>query len=303
MKTVSKTLYDKAITFLQNQARPLERALYEYHFRGGDTEPVLNELAKFQNADGGFGHGLEPDLRLRDSSVIATSVAFQHLRELGVPADHPMIAAGSRYLLNTYDPQALNWPIIPPNVDDAPHAPWWVYDGDLQKSKSNPRAEIAGYVNDYARHFPDAMRTSLSQSVIDHLLQHPDKMEMHDLLCYIRFYETEALPDSTKATVLDKLKRIVEHTVERDPAQWANYGLPPLSVIDSPESPFADLFRDVIPLNLDFIIDSQSEDGTWRPNWSWGDQWPDAWEEARRDWTGYITLHNLRKLRTFGRID
>jgi len=302
MKTVSKTLYDKAVLFLKNEARPLERMLYAVHFTGGTAAPVLDELAKFQNDDGGFGHGLEPDIRLASSSVIATSVAFQVLRELHVPADHPMIAAGSRYLLNTYDSQALNWPIIPPNVDDAPHAPWWTYGGDLQKSKSNPRAEIAGYVNDYAQHFPDTMRISLTQSVIDHLLQQPDEMEMHDLLCYIRFYETQALPDNTKATLLEKLKRIVNKTAERDPAQWANYGLPPLAVIDSPESPFAAMFRDAIPPNLDFIIDSQSQDGTWGPNWSWGDQWPEAWERARRDWTGFITLHNLRKLHTFGRI-
>jgi hypothetical protein len=62
------------------------------------------------------------------------------------------------------------------------------------------------------------------------------------------------------------------------------------------------MFTDEIPKNLDFIIEAQAEDGTWRPNWSWGEQWPDAWEEAKRDWTGVITLDNLRKLHVFGRL-
>ena len=38
----------------------------------------------FQNDDGGFGHGLEPDLRLAGSSVIVTTVALQHLRVLAL---------------------------------------------------------------------------------------------------------------------------------------------------------------------------------------------------------------------------
>jgi hypothetical protein len=38
------------------------------------------------------------------------------------------------------------------------------------------------------------------------------------------------------------------------------------------------------------------------PNWSWGGLWPDAWEQAKRDWTGVMTLDNLLKLRAFGRI-
>ncbi len=71
-------------------------------------------------------------------------------------------------------------------------------------------------------------------------------------------------------------------------------------MIASPESPFADGFGDAIQQNLDFIIENQSEDGTWGPNWSWGG---DAWEQANRDWTGVLTLDNVRKLRAFGRIE
>ncbi len=303
MKTLTKANYDKAVTFLKRDARPLERALYAFHFAGAPAAAALDELARFQNNDGGFGHGLEPDIRLDDSSVIATTLAFQRFRELKTPADHPMIAQACRHLLDAYDTRHINWPIIPPNIDDAPHAPWWVRDGDLEKSMSNPRAEIAGYLHDYAAHFPDEMRETVTQSVVGYLLSQPDKMEMHDLLCYIRLWETPILPEDSKAQILEKLKRIVDNTVECNPEAWKGYGLPPLAVISSPESPFADSFADAIQQNLDFLIESQDEAGAWGPNWSWGDQWPDAWEQARRDWTGQITLDNLRKLRAFGRIE
>ncbi len=36
-----------------------------------------------------------------------------------------------RYLMATYDSDHEVWPMTPPNVDDAPHAPWWHYDEDV----------------------------------------------------------------------------------------------------------------------------------------------------------------------------
>ncbi|HEX2908793.1 MAG TPA: hypothetical protein VHO69_18120 [Phototrophicaceae bacterium] len=301
MKSLPQAALTKAVTYLQQTARPLERALYAYHFTGAPAATVLTELAAFQNADGGF-HGLEPDIRLKDSSVIATTIAFQRFREIHAPADHPLIVKACRYLLDTYEAARLNWPIIPPNVDDAPHAPWWTPGDDLEKSLSNPRAEIAGYVNEYAGYFPAEMRQSLTQSVLDTLFSQGDALEMHDLLCYLRFYETVQLPDHLRGPLLEKLKHIVNNTVARDPEQWKNYGLPPLAVISAPESPFAPAFRDEIEPNLDFLVTNQDDDGTWKPNWSWGGLWPEAWEQAERDWTGVITLENLRKLRAFGRL-
>jgi hypothetical protein len=147
------------------------------------------------------------------------------------------------------------------------------------------------------------MRQTVTQSVLDYLFKQPDVMEMHDLLCYIRLWQTQNLPAPTKAALFEKLKRIVNNTVERVPEQWRHYGMPPLAVIDSPTSPLKAGFEDLFPLNLDFIIASQDDAGMWLPNWSWGDQWHDAWEQAKRDWAGWITLENLRRLRAFDSLE
>ena len=66
---------------------------------------------------------------METSSVLATTVAFQCLRMVDAPGSHPCVGAGVRYLLSAYDANAQIWPIVPPEVDDAPHAPWWNYDG------------------------------------------------------------------------------------------------------------------------------------------------------------------------------
>ena len=83
---LSQTQWEKTAVFLST-TRPLEQILFNYHFRTGSLEDVLDALAVFQNEDGGFGHGLEPDLQSPNSSVLATTVAFQILRDLGIEAD------------------------------------------------------------------------------------------------------------------------------------------------------------------------------------------------------------------------
>lgn len=303
MKMLSRAAYALAADFLEYHARLLERALFAHHFHGESAEPALNALLDFQNPDGGFGNALEPDIRLKDSSVIATTLAFQHFRDLHSPSDHPAVSAACAYLRNAYDPVRMNWPIIPPNVDDAPHAPWWTPGGDLQQSLLNPRAEIVGYLYQYAAHFPDDMRDSVTQAVCTVILDGPDRMEMHDLLCCLRLWATPGLPADLTMALEPKLRRIAENAVSRDPRAWIDYGLPPLGVVNGPESPLASTFKDALPHNLDFLIDRQGADGAWTPTWTWGELWPDAWEQAALDWSGVLTLDNLRKLRAFGRIE
>ena len=47
MKTLSKTAQQKACDFIVAQARPLERALYQYEFEQRSQEAVLEELGTF----------------------------------------------------------------------------------------------------------------------------------------------------------------------------------------------------------------------------------------------------------------
>ncbi|MBX3064718.1 MAG: hypothetical protein KF726_17175 [Anaerolineae bacterium] len=304
MKKLSPAALLKIDTFLNSdQVRPLERKLYLHHFANLPREEVITELARFQNADGGFGHGLEPDLRLPDSSVVATTIAFQHFAEIQALKNDSMVINGCRYLRDQYDAASADWEIMPPNVDDAPHAPWWTYGGNLSESKSNPRAEVIGYLYDYADQFPVEMRQQATESFVHYLLTHADDIEHHDLLCALRLYETAALPQAIKARIEGTLKEIALRLVERDPAQWAIYGVQPLTLVSTPDSMFAPLFGDLLEANLDFVIDQLGEDGYWSPNWTWGAQWQEAWEQAKREWSGVMTLNNLRMLRAFGRLE
>ena len=73
-----------AETFVWSAARLVDRHRYAMLFAGGPAEPVATALAPYQNADGGFGHALEPDLRCPGSQPAATLYALEMLHEAGL---------------------------------------------------------------------------------------------------------------------------------------------------------------------------------------------------------------------------
>ena len=76
---------------------------------------------------------MEPDIRTSASSAIATTVGFQVLREIRAPArSRTLVRKGIEYFVATYDESRQVWPIIPPEVDEAPHAPWWNYENSVE---------------------------------------------------------------------------------------------------------------------------------------------------------------------------
>jgi len=308
MKQLSREAQARAKAFIERYARPLEQRIFAYEFERGPKDAIFEALAAFQNPDGGFGNALEPDLRLPDSSVLATTVGLQVLREFDAPADHPLVRGALRYLLQTYDPAAEVWPITPPNTDDAPHAPWWTYGekvtGIWNGSLVNPRVEIIGYLYDYAPPgLPAWVRERLTTAAVAYLDEHPDKVQMFDLLCYNRLIKTRALPEDTRATLIAKLTPLVDKLVVKDPAEWVNYNLMPLELVDAPDSPFAGVLDDVVAQNLDFEVARQGDDGAWHPKWLWYGLYPDTWPTAEREWAGVITLRTLKTLRNFGRLE
>ena len=318
--------------------RPLEKALYRFHFASGAQADVLAELARFQNPNGGFGHEQEPDprpadmtvslnpdgsfgqglqldllqpqlahvqqpeARLPNMSVIATTLAFRRLREIGAPTDHPVVVSGCRYLRETYNPAAGNWEIIPPNIDDAPRAAWTRYGAAFSRSPLNPAAELLGFLYDYPDHFSEEWRQQATDAIVEHILT-AEQVNLLDLVCVARLCETPALPEAVRARLFPWAQWFADLLISRDPLVWRGYGLPPLSVVTSPESAFAPQFRDEVEANLDLVIERFNEAGYWGPNyWMWGAP-AEPGTPAEREWSGVLTLNNLLLLHAFGRLE
>lgn len=265
----------------------------------------MEELTAFQNEDGGFGRALEPDLRTPASSALCTTLAFQVLRGIEAGNTDALVSRSMEYLMKTLDREEVHWRIVPCEAQKSPHAPWWNQEGrqDIFDSFSlNPTAEILGYLYDYRSFVPDEVINSVSDKVM-HAVECMKSIEMHELLCCLRLMQTVSAPDAMKDMLRSKLTPLVKDAVALTPNQWRGYSLRPLQVVDSPDSSFMAEYAEAVSENLDFEIESQNRDGSWSPAWSWGDAYPEAWNQARKEWSGIITVNELTILKKFDRIE
>jgi hypothetical protein len=297
----------RARSFVGESARPLERARAAFLFDGAPRSDVLAELAAFRNSDGGFGHALGPDLRMPGSSVIATTHGLQTLREVNADAGEPLARGAVAWLLASYDPDARTWPLIPPEANHHPRAPWWTYADEGQAEAwghylANPRAEIVGYLYDYAPLVRDDLRDTLTADVVRHAEEHADALAMFDLLCYKRLLETPDLPDGIAERLVRALLPAVRAHVQTEPGAWADYGLRPLDMAPAPDTAFAGELSGAVDANLDYLIRTQQADGSWAPTWSWDDDYPDVWAQAEVEWRGRLVVDNLCRLAAWGRL-
>ena len=304
MKKLTQEAFQNAKNFIMDQGRELDQRRFDFHFEAGSADDVLAALRSYQNDDGGFGNSLEPDIRTSASSAIATTVGFQVLREIRAPAEHVLVREGTEYFLATYDKSRRVWPIIPPEVEEAPHAPWWNYEDSAENFGQfmiNPRTEIVGYLHEFSDRVPTQLLKQLTTTVLEHLESRPDEMEMHDILCFAKLAETGTLPN--RKEVWEKLARAAAPRIARNADQLTGYILKPLWLVSSPESPLAAEFKEEVEMNLDFEIEQQGGDGSWSPNFSWGDQHPETWQIAKKEWQSRFTVDTLKTLRDFGRIE
>jgi hypothetical protein len=303
---LSEERFAAARRFIEAVGRPLERARLAYRFGNGHAAPVLEALRAYQNADGGFGHALEPDLRAPESSALGTSIAFQVLREIKAPAGEPMVVRGVEYLINTVNRERWTWRSIPATAQQSPHAPWWDQAGREQAFAAyslNPTAELLGYLWDAGERVPaDRVRREITACVLAHL-EGLETIKMHELLCCLRLQQTAGLPTAIRERLGPLLAPLVERTVSWDPSGWDAYSLRPVQVVDDPDSPYLPGHEEAVDANLAHEIQTQRDDGSWSLTWSWGDAYPEAWEQARLEWAGVLTLSKLQVLRAHGRIE
>ena len=308
MKQLSKQAFQQAASYLQTHGRPVDQARFAFHFAAGSAADILAALAVYQNEDGGFGHGLEPDLRTPASSAVATQQAFNLFREVGATSEEPMVQRAVGYLLNTFDHEELRWEIVSPAVEDAPHAPWWTYGesaGSDDGFRSNPRPALIGFLCDYQTLVPADLLAKLIGVQLGHLAVKfaTGPIDMHALPCYVTLATSPNLPAEQREALLTMLMQRVTGTVATDPATFADYQLLPLDVAPMPDAPLAaTVERSAVDAHLDYLIETQLPDGSWPLPWSWAFVDEAAWAQAEREWKGHIAVNRLRTLQAWQRL-
>lgn len=293
MEKLSTKQYLQATDFLKSKARPLEKALFEFEFENGSREQVLEELKIYQNEDGGFGNGLEPDFRCEASSALATTIGIQQLIRIGADESEPMVQKAIQYALDTFDEERMGWEIVPKEVETAPRAIWWNYGGDWPWG--NPSAEMTGLIHHYKELVSEDFLEKLTAHAVRYINEEATN-DFHELQCLVKLIRELPAEDAEK--IAGRVREIARHSVTTNPDKWHDYCLLPLQVVSSPSSFLYEDFKETIPVNIKHLASSQAEDGSWKPAWAWG-RYEDVWETAKQEWSGVLTLDNLRVLRAF----
>lgn len=297
-----KSSFEMAENYIYNNARDIDICLFELIFKNKCSHDFLKVLKNYQNEDGGFGHGIEPDFWLKESSPIATTFAFQYLDYLNENSDNvqEIKKNGLNYFIYSMDKENLRWISVPKTINNFPHAPWWHYneDDDNEDDWGNPSAEITGYLNNSFEIIDYKILNQLNDKAIKNLI-YKTEIEMHELSCYIRMYEN--FQDELKALLYPKLKVLIKNTLKYTEEGWKTYSAVPSMFIFNKNSDFADDFSSVINDYLNYLIKSQNNNGSWTPTWQWG--WDETnWNISKKIWSGLLTVKNLFYLKDFGRI-
>ena len=285
---MTSTTLSSAHAFLLNNARLLERRLFEHLFLDASPVPAVRALLAYRNPDGGFGNALEPDKRSASSQPIDQEFALHVLDDLGWSAS---IAAQACDFLQAITTPEGGVPFVLPTVRDAPRAPWWNGDDDPPAS-INPTASIAALLHKHNTHHPWLERAGAFCWAQIEQAQAP---EVHDLLCMLRFLEHA--PDQERAAAaFQRLGKLALDQTAFDP-QAEGYVKMPLEWAPTPDSLCYRLYeRSMLETHLDALAARQQPDGGWPITWS------AVSPACELEYRGVVTLQALKVLKAYGRI-
>lgn len=283
--------FPAAAAFLWLNGRLLDRLRFACHFRDGSVADVLSALRPYQNADGGFGNALEPDLRGPISQPQPVEFALHILDELDAMTD-PMVERACDYLLSITTADG-GVPFVLPSAQNYPRAPWW-NTGPEPPASINPTAAVAGLLH---KHGLSHRWLGPATDYCWRTIEGEAELGGYDFMNILTFLEY--VPDRDRAAkAFERTGRalLAGDTVTMDP-NFAEHGFMPLDFASRPSSPARKLFDDAtIERHLDGLVARQQPDGGW----------PIGWEPpsplAELEWRGHVTVRALSQLRAYGRL-
>jgi len=271
--------------FVRREGRLVENRLLATVFEGADPSHVVDALRGYQNADGGFGHGLEPDKRCPDSLGLDVETAFDILLAAGA-RDEVMIRRAVDWLAAVATPEgavSLAAPVIE-NYPRAEHMSEWTYEPSL-----NPTAGLVGRLHKLKFDHP---WRELAGAWCAEQLRSELPTEAHALHESLEFLEHSGEID------LDRIREwLPKVSYYRADAADPSYGVTPLQFAPTPDSVWSGLFTESqLNAHLDRLIADQQSDGGWAITWE-----PPG-QAATLEYRGIVTVGALRTLKAYNRL-
>lgn len=280
--------------FILREGRLLERRLFATCFEGAPATGVVDAVKAFRNDDGGFGHGLEPDVRCPASLPVDVEVALQAL-VTAKATDRALARSVCDYLAKVAAAAAHDGAVPPafPVIEDFPRAAhWsdWTYEAGL-----NPTAGLVGLLTQLGVEHPWVDEATAYCWAELERAELP--AEAHALSEVMVFLEQMPANERSSAAAARVVAYLASASSWRASADDEGYGLSPLSIAPLAGSRWRPLFDEkVLAAHLDRVQRDQQSDGGWPITWD-----PPS-EAATLEWRGIVTLGALRTLVSYDRL-
>ena len=279
---------------MASHARPLDRRRLELLLDEGDAGPVLAALDGYRNSDGGYGWGLEPDLRAAESQIGGAYHAFEALADVA-PAASPRALELCDWLESVTLPDG-GLPFALPIADPAGCAPFWA-NADPTASSLQLSAFVAANALRVAAHDPAVAGHPWTARVTDYCLAAIDALEdapfAIELNASIQFLDAVHGTRPEAAALLQKLGGHIPAD-GRVPVTGGAEGetMRALDFAPSPDRPARALFtQEAIDAELRELAGEQRDDGGWTVDFQ---SYSPA---AALEWRGYATVRAIATLR------
>ena len=276
-----------AEAFLAAHARVLDRRRFRLLMGQADPGSVVAALDAYRNPDGGYGWGLEPDLRSPESQPGAALHALEVFEDIA-PATAPQAVALCDWLASVCLPDG-GLPFARPVTNPAGCAPFWAQ-ADPTVSSLQITAVVAATAHRVAAHDPAvaahpwlAQATRYCLAAIHAIRDTPPAIELAfamQLLDAVHDTHPEA------AALLDRLgAHIPASGLVHVQEGLAEEMMRPLDFAPTPDRPVRALFTpEIIAAELQRLIDQQQDDGGWTVDFA---SYSPA---AALEWRGYMTV-------------
>lgn len=278
--------------FLATHGRVLDRRRYDLLMGDGDPDGALAALDAYRNADGGYGWGLEPDLRSPESQPGAALHAFEVFEDVA-PHTSPRAAELCDWLESVTLPDGGLPFALPVTLADGT-APWWA-GSEGTTSSLQITAISAAAAHRVAAHDPAVAAHPWLEKATRYCLDAIQALEErpHAYILSFAVLFLDAVYD-TQPRAADLLKRLGTYIPAdgRVPVEGGttDEALRPLDFAPHPGHARALFAPEVIASDLMRLAGEQQDDGGWTVDYA------RISPAGSLEWRGAITVHNVQVL-------
>lgn len=279
---------------MATHARLLDRRRLDVVLHAASPEGALAALDAYRNPDGGYGWGLEADLRATESQPGAALHAFEVFEDI-LPATSPHAVELCDWLASASLPDG-GLPFAVPISSSAGCAPFWAR-ADPTVSSLLITAAVTAIAHRVAAHDPAVAGhhwlTRATQYCLAAIEAMPDAPHALELTFALQFLD--AVHD-THPEAADLIARLGRH-IPASGLVHVGGGLEdemmrPLDFAPAPDRPVRTLFApEAISAELERLIDQQQDDGGWPVDFA---SYSPA---AVLEWRGHMTVRALSILK------